>query len=120
MGAREGGGSMKPRAPVLSVLGLCWVGLSNPTHLETPNFKASRTPVLSVLGSRTRTRVREIFVCSQWLYKKTYARTKKPNKPNTLNIPIDKALNPLGFNCVGFVLGCCFLCWVGFFGGADS
>ena len=108
---------MKPRAPVLSVLGLCWVGLSNPTHLEAPNSKASRTPVLSVLGSRTRTRVREIFVCSQWLYKKTYARTKKPNKPNTLNTPNINALNSLVFICVGFVLGCLNVCWVLFFGG---
>ncbi len=108
---------MKPRAPVVSVLGLCWVGLSNPTHLEAPNFKASRTPVLSVLGSRARARVREIFFSIQSPYKKTYARTKKPNKPNTLNTPIYKALNLLSFNCVGFVLGCCFLCWVGFLGG---
>ena len=99
------------------MLGLCWVGLSNPTHLEAPNFKASRTPVLSVLGSRARARVREIFFSIQSPYKKTYARTKKPNKPNTLNTPIYKALNLLSFNCVGFVLGCCFLCWVGFLGG---
>lgn len=108
---------MKPRAPVLGVLGLCWVVLSNPTRVEAPHLKASRTSVLGVLGSRTRTRVREIFFFSQWLYKKTYARTKEPNKPNTLNTPSDKALNLLGFNCVGFVLGCCFLCWVGFLGG---
>lgn len=103
---------MKPRAPVLSVLGLCWVGLSNPTHLEAPNFKASRTPVLSVLGSRARARGREIFFSIQSPYKKTYARTKKPNKPNTLNTPIYKALNLLSFNCVGFVLGSLNMCWV--------
>lgn len=111
---------MKPKAPVLGVLGLCWVGLCNPTQVEPPNFKASRTSVLGVLGLRTRTRAREIFLSAQRLYKKTYARTKKPNKPNTLNTPIGKALNLLSFNCVGFVLGCGFLCWVGDLGRADS
>lgn len=111
---------MKPKAPVLGVLGLCWVGLRNPTQFEPPNFKAFRTSVLGVLGLRTRTRAREIFLSAQRLYKKTYARTKKPNKPNTLNTPIDKTLNLLSFNCVGFVLGCGFLCWVGDLGRADS
>jgi len=111
---------MKPKAPVLGMLGLCWVGLCNPTQVEPPNFKASRTCVLGVLGLRTRARAREIFLSAQRLYKKTYARTKKPNKPNTLNTPIDKALNLLSFNCVGFVLGCGFLCWVGDLGRADS
>lgn len=103
---------MNPSAPVLSVLGLCWVGLSNPTHMETPNFKASRAPVLGVLGSRARARAGEKFLLAQQVNKKTYARTKKPNKPNTLNTPITKALNLLSFICVGFVLGCWFLCWV--------
>lgn len=103
---------MKPRAPVLSVLGLCWVGLSNPTRIEPTIFKASRTPVLSVLGSRARARARGIFFSSQWLYKKTYARPQKPNKPNTLNTPTDKTLNSLGFMCVGFVLGWLNVCWV--------
>ena len=111
---------MKPKAPVLGVLSLCWVGLSNPTQVEPPNIKASRTSVLGVLGLRTRTRAREIFLSAQRLYKKTYARTKKPNKPNTLNTPTDKALNLLNFNCVGFVLGCGFLCRVGDLGRADS
>jgi len=111
---------MKPRATVLGVLGLCWVGLSNPTHIEPPYFKASRAPVLGVLGLRARARVREIFFSIQSPYKKTYARTKKPNKPNTLNTHIDKALNLLGFSCVGFVLGCCLLCWVREFGGTHS
>ncbi|WP_252090427.1 hypothetical protein [Pseudomonas sp. MWU13-3659] len=103
---------MKPRTPVLGVLGLCWVGLSNSTRVETPNFKASRTPVLGVLGSRARVRARDLFLMPRQLNKKTYARTQKPNKPNTLNTPIENALNSLGFICVGFVLGCWFLCWV--------
>lgn len=111
---------MKPKAPVLGVLGLCWVGLCNPTHVEPPYFKASRTSVLGVLGLRARARAREIFLSAQRLNKKPYARTKKPNKPNTLNTHITKALILLIFNCVGFVLGYGFLCWVGDLGRADS
>ncbi|MNP01796.1 hypothetical protein D3C76_936240 [compost metagenome] len=111
---------MKPKAPVLGVLGLCWVGLCNPTHVEPPYFKASRTSVLGVLGLRAHTRAREIFLSAQRLNKKTYARTKKPNKPNTLNTHITKALILLGFICVEFVLGYGFLCWVGDLGRADS
>ena len=108
---------MKPRATVLGVLGLCWVGLSNPTHIEPPYFKASRAPVLGVLGLRARARVREIFFSIQSPYKKTYARTKKPNKPNTLNTTTNKVLNLLGFICVGFVLGWLNVCWVLISGG---
>lgn len=104
---------MKPRAPVLGVLGLCWVGLSNPAHVEPPYFKVSRTAALGVLGSRARTRAREMFLSTPRPSKKNYARTKKTNKPNTPNTPIDNALNLLGFICVGFVLGWVILCWVG-------
>lgn len=45
-----------------------------------------------------------------------YARTEKPNKPNTLNTDALKVLICKGFKCVGFVLGSVFLCRVG--GGA--
>lgn len=37
--------------------------------------------------------------------KNCYARTEKPNKPNTLNTVALKALIYKGFKCVGFVLG---------------
>ncbi len=109
---------MKPRAPVLGVLGLCWVGLSNPTRVEPPYFKVSRTSVLGVSGLRARTRAREMFLPAPRPRKKTYARTKKPNKPNTLNTPIVNSLNLLGFICVGFVLGWVILCWVYFLEGS--
>lgn len=108
---------MKPRATVLGVLGLCWVGLSNPTRIEPPKFKASRAPVLGVLGLRARARAGELFLIPQQIKKKTYARTQKPNKPNTLNTPTSKALNLLVFICVGFVSGCLNVCWVLFSGG---
>ena len=108
---------MKPRATVLGVLGLCWVGLSNPTRIEPPKFKASRAPVLGVLGLRARARAGELFLTPQQIKKKTYARTQKPNKPNTLNTPTSKALNLLVFICVGFVSGCLNVCWVLFSGG---
>lgn len=103
---------MKPRAPVLGVLGLCWVGLSNPTRIEPPKIKASRTPVLGVLGLRARARAGDFFHLLRQANKKTYARTQKPNKPNTLNTPTNKALNSLNFICVGFVLGWLNVCWV--------
>lgn len=108
---------MKPRTPVLGVLGLCWVGLGNPTRIETPEFKASRAPVLGVLGLRARARARDLFLMLRQNNKKTYARTQKPNTPNTLNTPTSKALNLLVFICVGFVSGCLNVCWVQFSGG---
>lgn len=103
---------MKPRAPVLGVLGLCWVHFCNPTHIEPPYFEDPSTPVLGVLGLRARARAYGIFLKPIRFPKKSYARTKKPNTPNTLNTPIHNSLNLLGFNCVGFVLGWYFLCWV--------
>lgn len=109
---------MKPRAPVLGVLGLCWVHSGNPAHVEPPYFKGPSTPVLGVLGLRACARVREVFLKPIRSKKKTYARTQKPNKPNTLNTPILNVLNLLSFICVGFVLGCVFLCWVGIYGGS--
>lgn len=109
---------MKPRAPVLGVLGLCWVHSGNPTHVEPPYFKDPSTPVLGVLGLRACARVRELFLKPIRRKKKIYARTQKPNKPNTLNTPSFNELNSLSFICVGFVLGCVFLCWVGIYGGS--
>jgi hypothetical protein len=38
----------------------------------------------------------------------SYAKTNKPNKPNTLNSSSIKALDLKGFICVGFVSGCGF------------
>jgi len=108
---------MKPRTSVLGVLGLCWVGLSNPTRIEPPKFKASRAPVLGVLGLRTRARAGDLFLMLRQANKKTYARTQKPNKPNTLNTTTNKVLNLLGFICVGFVLGWLNVCWVLISGG---
>lgn len=103
---------MIPRASVLGVLGLCWVDLSNPTRVEPPKFKASRAPVLGVLGLRARARAGAFFLIPQQVDKKTYARTQKPNKPNTLNTPVNNSLNSLVFICVGFVLGWLIVCWV--------
>jgi hypothetical protein len=38
----------------------------------------------------------------------SYAKTDKPNKPNTLNSSLIEVLILRGFICVGFVSGCGF------------
>lgn len=47
----------------------------------------------------------------------SYARTENPYTPYTPCTGALKALYLLGLQCVGFVLGMGFLCWVGVFGG---
>lgn len=102
---------------VSGVLGLCRVVSGNPTQAEAAPFVGLRGGVSGVLGLASRARMCAAFFSNdeggRFI---SYARTEKPNKPNT---PYTEALRVLiykGFNCVGFVLGCLFLCWVGFSG----
>lgn len=103
---------MTRSASVLGVLGWCWVGFYWPTQSHAPESVALRVCVLGVLGLRARARTR----CFQLL--KTddavslYANPEKPNTPNTLNTDYSNPLIPLGFECVGFVLGWLYVCWV--------
>ena len=70
---------------VLGVLGLCRVGLVYPTQSDCPKSLACAGGVLGVLGLSTHARARAIFSSAISDRKKLYARTNKPNKPNTLN-----------------------------------
>lgn len=110
---------MSARGSVLGVLGLCRVGSGNPTQAEVAPGVGLRGCVSSVLGLASRARA-----CGQFSSLGlsgaffSYARAEKPNKPNTHYTNSSNALIYKGFSCVGFVLGCLILCWVGFLGGA--
>lgn len=97
---------------VLGVLGLCRVGLGYPTQSDIPESLAYTDGVLGVLGLPTRARVRAIFCSTTNERKNLYARTNKPNKPNTLNTQLTNYLISLGFICVGYVSSCGNVCWV--------
>lgn len=91
---------------VLGCVGLCRVGFSNPTQAEAARGAGLRAlcGVCWVLR-RARACVAVSLVPSDGDANIPYARTEKPNKPNTLNTDALKALICKGFSCVGFVLG---------------
>lgn len=91
---------------VLGCVGLCRVGFANPAQARATNGAALRVlcGVCRVLH-RARACVAVSLVQSKGAGKILYARTEKPNKPNTLNTDALKALIYKGFSCVGFVLG---------------
>lgn len=103
---------------VLGVLGLCWDCLDNPTQLERPESLVCTPGVLGVLGLSTHARACAIFCSADTERKNLYARTNKPNKPNTLNTPLFNCLILLGFICVEYVLSRRNVCWVLILGGA--
>lgn len=110
---------MSATASVLGVLGLCWVGFDRSPQGKAPKSVACRESVMGVLGLRTRARMRVSFHQANIAHEKNpYARAKKLNTPNTPYTVSFKALNPLGFECVGFVLGWMILCWVSILEGA--
>lgn len=102
---------------VLGVSGVCWVGFRHPPQFWPFVFAGSRALCwvcwvwyrvrACVTLFRWRTTVR-VF---------SYARTDKPNKPNTLNTKLLKILNLKGFICVGFVLSSEFFVSGSFFRG---
>ena len=105
---------------VLGVSGVSRVDFGYPTQFQALNYAGLRMlcwvcwvpyrarACMTLFKSKARVR---IF---------SYAKTDKPNKPNTLNTRSIKILNLKGLICVGFVLGNGFLCWVRFFGGKDD
>lgn len=103
---------------VLGVLGMCWVDFGKPTHVEAPKIAAFGSAVLGVLGLCARARVRESLKVFDLLGNNSYARTEKPNTPNTLYTPPINQLISLSFDCVGFVSGLPYVCWVQNSGGS--
>lgn len=102
---------MKSPSIVLGVLSVCRVSFGNPTQIRVSKFKGCRQVcwVCWVYArARAYARISLNLSCSRSHRKKLYARTEKPNKPNTLNTNRLKALILKGFICVGFVLGCGF------------
>lgn len=108
---------MSTTVSVLSVLGLCRVAFRGSTHVWSAGLAGSRWSVLGVLGLSSRTRRRAIFLGIHQDGNKSHTKTKKLNKPNTLNSNSFNALNLLGFICVGFVLGSWIVCRVAVSGG---
>lgn len=94
---------------VLGVSGMCRVCFANPTQLQPRNGAGLRGAVLGVLGLRARTRAYALFshrLNAQPLsLKDGYARTEKPNTPNTLNTASSNVLICKAFECVRCVLG---------------
>lgn len=98
---------------VSGVLGLCRVVSGNPTQAEAAPFVGLRGGVSGVLGLASRARgCGQFFSLGLRGALFSYARAEKLNKPNTPDTDISNALICKGFSCVGFVLGCLFLCWV--------
>lgn len=98
---------MSPSKSVLGVSGMCWAGFRCPTQFH-PFYFAAFSFVC--------------WVCWVWrracawatLFEQTaaiffsYARTLKPNTPNTLDTFDLRLLISKGFSCVGFVWGIAF------------
>lgn len=103
---------------VLGCVGLCWVGFANPTQAQAMNGAASRVLCgVCWVWHRARACAAVSLVPSDGEGKILYARSEKPNKPNTLNTGALKALLCKGFSCVGFVLGWGFCVGLGAAGG---
>lgn len=103
---------MRTIKSVLGVLGMCWVDFANPTQNEASNGADLRGVCwVCWVWRRARACALNIHRQNGGLFF-SYARTEKPNTPNTLNTECLKALICKGFKCVGFVLGMAVLCWV--------
>lgn len=91
---------------VLGVLSVCRVDFEYPTRFECPNYMPSRV-LCGVCWVLRRARACMTFAATnsaEGIF--SYAKTNKPNKPNTLNSNLFEALNLKDFICVGFVSGC--------------
>lgn len=101
---------MSPVKSVLGVLGVCWVGFRYPTQSEAFYFAALRLVCWVCWVCRRARAWATLFELMPARFF-SYARTVKPNTPNTFDL---KLLNLKGFRCVGFVLGMVFfvLGWV--------
>lgn len=98
---------MSPTKSVLGVLGMCWVGFRYPTQFGAFYFAALRL-VCWVCWVWHRARAWATLFESMAARFFSYARTVKPNTPNTLHAFDLKLLNLKGFRCVGFVLRMAF------------
>ena len=98
---------MNPTKSVLGVLGVCWVGFRCHTQFQASYFAAFRL-VCWVCWVWRRARAWVTLFQSLVARFFSYARTVKPNTPNTLNTDVLKLLNLKAFSCVGFVLGMAF------------
>ena len=93
---------------VLGVSGVCRVGFCYPTQFQAFVFAGFRLLCwVCWVWLRVRACVTFISPKATSVYF-SYARTAKPNKPNTLNSKLIRVLILKGFICVGFVLGKCF------------
>lgn len=93
---------------VLGVSGVCWVGFEYPTQFLALNYAGFRRLCGVCWVWR---RARACMTLFEWQTKAvifSYARTDKPNKPNTLNSKLMKVLILKRFICVWFVLGSAF------------
>lgn len=102
---------MKTLASVLGVLGACRVDFGNSTQVRTSKISGCKALCRVCWVCARAHAYARIFISTspyQVRSKKLYARTEKPNKPNTLNTDRLKVLFLKGFFCVGFVLGCGF------------
>ena len=93
---------------VLGVLGVCRVGFRYSTQFQTFIHAAFRLLCwVCWVCRRARAYVTLIALERRSIFF-SYARTVKPNTPNTLNTDVLKLLNLKAFSCVGFVLGMVF------------
>ena len=90
---------------VLGVSGVCRVGFGNPTQFQSFICAGYRLLCwVCWVWRRVRACV-SLFSSKAVVDNFSYARTEKPNKPNTLNSKLIKILILKGFICVWFVLG---------------
>jgi hypothetical protein len=90
---------------VLGVSGVCRVGFGYPTQYQSfvcAGFQ--RLCWVCWVWRRVRACV-TLISPKAMAVNSSYARTEKPNKPNTLNSKLIRVLILKGFICVGFVLG---------------
>ena len=93
---------------VLGVSGVCRVGFRYSTQFQTFIHAAFRLLCwVCWVWRRVRACV-TLFALKTTVRIFSYARTEKPNKPNTLNSKLIRVLILKGFICVGFVLGWVF------------
>ena len=92
---------------VLGVSGVCRVGFCYPTQFQSFIYAGFRL-LCWVCWVWCRARMRDVICIEVHGQFFSYARTEKPNKPNTLNSKLIKILILKGFICVGFVSGCGF------------
>lgn len=105
---------MTARDCVLGCVGLCRVGFCEPTQAQaTIGVGCGGLLLVCWVFSRAQACANFSRLPDGGESFFPYARTEKPDKPNTLNTALTKMLFLKGFLCVGFVLGWEFLCWVG-------